>query len=220
MTDDRISPKADVTDRTTTAPRGYQLILPPEWVRVPMRSGTEEAIRAIVDDAFATLPADAPRDRIGPYRRELERRLKDAVTEARKAEALDVYLPLERMHGIAVPASIVVSEMKFPDEVAVDPSAVSRRLLQAPGRDGETTAAELDGVRAVRTERTVAASAPGGGELASRRVDYVVPVPGDPGRWLGVVFSTLGEGDPDDALADLFVELFDAMMSTFRWSRA
>ncbi|MEU7584643.1 hypothetical protein AB0B50_44535 [Streptomyces sp. NPDC041068] len=209
-----------MTDHTTTAPHGYQLVLPPEWVRIPMRAGTDEAIRAIVDDAFATLPADAPRDRIGPYRRELERRLKDAVKEAGKAEALDLYLPLERMHGIAVPASIVVSEMKFPDEVAVDPTAVSRRLLEAPGREGETTAAEIDGVRAVRTERTVAADAPGGGELASRRVEYVVPVPGDPGRWLGVVFSTLGAGDPDDELADLFVELFDAMMSTFRWSRA
>ncbi|MCF3123789.1 hypothetical protein IPZ68_29380 [Streptomyces arenae] len=176
-------------------------------------------MRTIVDDAFATLPVDAPRDRIGPYRRELERRLKDAVKEAGKAEALDLYLPLERMHGIAVAASIVVSEMKFPDEVAVDPTAVSRRLLEAPGREGETTTAEIDGVRAVRTERTVAADEPGGGELASRRVEYVVPVPGDPGRWIGVVFSTLGAGEPDDGFADLFVELFDAMMSTFRWSR-
>ncbi|MEU6826261.1 hypothetical protein ABZ921_37085 [Streptomyces atriruber] len=228
-----------MTDRTAAAPRGYQLILPPEWARIPMRTGTDEAIRALVDDAFETLPADAPRDKVGPYRRELERRLKDAVKEARKAEALDLYLPVERMHGIAVPASIVVSEMRFPDEVAVDPSAVSRRLLESPGRAGEATAAEVDGVRAVRTERTVAAGEPGGGELDSRRVDYVFPVPGDPGRWLGVVFATLGVGEPADAgdtgdagdagdtsvadlaeYTDLFVELFDAMMSTFRWSRS
>ncbi|MFE9648090.1 hypothetical protein ACFYO0_29040 [Streptomyces sp. NPDC006365] len=209
-----------MTDRAITAPHGYQLILPPEWVRIPMRSGTDEAIRTIVDDAFAALPADAPRDRIGPYRRELERRLKDAVKEARRAEALDLYLPLEQMHGIAVPASIVVSEMQFPDEVAVDPSAVARRLLEAPGRDGETSFVEVDEVRGVRTERTVAAGAPGGGELGSRHVDYIVPVPGDRGRWVGVVFSTLGAGDPEDELADLFVELFDAMMTTFRWSRS
>ncbi|MEJ1200777.1 MULTISPECIES: hypothetical protein [unclassified Streptomyces] len=209
-----------MTDRTTTAPHGYQLILPPEWVRIPMRSGTDQAIRSIVDDAFAELPANAPHDRIGPYRRETERRLAEAVKEARRAEALDLYLPLERMHGIAVPASIVVSEMKFPEQVAVDPSAVAHRLLEAPGRGGETSVVELDGVRAVRTERTVAADAPGGGELASRRVDYVVPVPADHGRWLGIVFSTLGAGDPEDAIADLFVELFDAMMTTFQWSRA
>ncbi|MFF6875348.1 hypothetical protein ACFY9S_08510 [Streptomyces sp. NPDC012474] len=72
----------------------------------------------------------------------------------------------------------------------------------------------------VRTERTVAADAPGGGELGSRRVEYVVPVPGDQGRWVGVVFSALGAGDPEDEIADLFVELFDAMMSTFRWSHS
>ncbi|MFC8002966.1 hypothetical protein ACFUCH_03860 [Streptomyces olivaceus] len=209
-----------MTDRTTTAPHGYQLILPPEWVRIPMRSGTDEAIRSIVEDAFATLPANAPQDRIGPYRREMERRLHGAVKEARRAEALDLYLPLERMHGIAVPASIVVSEMKFPEQVAVDPSAVAHRLLESPGREGETSVVEVDTVRGVRTERTVAADAPGGGELGSRRVEYVVPVPNDHGRWLGIVFSTLGAGDPGDAIADLFVELFDAMMSTFRWSRS
>ncbi|MGY0067928.1 hypothetical protein ACWZEH_14075 [Streptomyces sp. QTS137] len=75
-------------------------------------------------------------------------------------------------------------------------------------------------MRGVRTERTVAAGAPGGGELGSRRVDYVVPVPNDHGRWLGIVFATLGAGDPEDEIADLFVELFDAMMGTFRWSRS
>lgn len=48
----------------------------------------------------------------------------------------------------------------------------------------------------------------------------MIPVPADPGRWITVVFSTLGAGDPQGALADLFVELFDAMMTTFRWSRA
>ncbi|WP_367044189.1 hypothetical protein [Streptomyces sp. Je 1-332] len=207
-----------MTDRRV-APRGYQLILPPEWARIPMRTGTDEAIRGIVDDAFATLPADAPQDRIGPYRRELVRRLKDAVKEARKAEALDLYLPLERMHGIVVAASIVVSEMRFPDEVASDPSAVARRLLEAPGRAGTTSSVEVDHAPGVRTERTTKADQDGS-ELASRRVDYVIPVPDDPGRWVSVVFSTVGAGQPDDELADLFVELFDAMMSTFRWSRS
>jgi hypothetical protein len=32
------------------------------------------------------------------------------------------------------------------------------------------------------------------------------------------VFSTLGSGDPDGEYAKILVELFDAMMSTFRWS--
>jgi hypothetical protein len=34
---------------------------------------------------------------------------------------------------------------------------------------------------------------------------------------LTVSFSTVGDGDPERAPARLFVELFDAIMSTFRW---
>jgi hypothetical protein len=35
-----------------------------------------------------------------------------------------------------------------------------------------------------------------------------------------VTFSTIGQGRPTDDLADLLVELFDAIMSTFRWRAA
>ncbi|MFF8562723.1 hypothetical protein ACF06I_27855 [Streptomyces albidoflavus] len=204
------------------APSGYRLVTPPEWVRIPMREGTEETIRAIVDRAFAQLPDDAPQDSVGPYRRELERRLSEAVHDARRAEALDLYLPIERMHGFTVSASIVVSEMAFEDATAADPSSVTRRLMESPGRGGESTSVEVDRAPGVRSERVVP-GARGEAEEAepgSRRVEYVIPVPADPGRWITVVFSTLGAGDPQGALADLFVELFDAMMTTFRWSRA
>ena len=58
-----------------------------------------------------------------------------------------------------------------------------------------------------------------GVEYASRRVDYVLPVPTDLDRWVVVSFSTLGAGDPTDEFAQLLVELFDAIMTTFRWRR-
>jgi hypothetical protein len=58
------------------------------------------------------------------------------------------------------------------------------------------------------------------GDYGSRRVDYIVPVPGEVDRWLVIAFSTIGGGDPDDNVARLLVELFDAMMATFRWARA
>jgi hypothetical protein len=45
-----------------------------------------------------------------------------------------------------------------------------------------------------------------------------VPVPGEAGRWLLFAFSTLGAGDPGDEVARVLVQLFDAMMSTFRWA--
>jgi hypothetical protein len=43
-------------------------------------------------------------------------------------------------------------------------------------------------------------------------------VPGADDRWLVFAFSALGVGDPGDALAGLLVTLFDAIMSTFRWT--
>jgi hypothetical protein len=51
-------------------------------------------------------------------------------------------------------------------------------------------------------------------------VDYVLAAPGNPGRWLAIVFSTLGAGNPDDQIAVLLTGLFDAIMSTFRWGWA
>jgi hypothetical protein len=54
-------------------------------------------------------------------------------------------------------------------------------------------------------------------ELASRRVDYVIPVPMDPNRWVILSFSTVGAGDPEDEIAEATTELFDAIMTTFRW---
>jgi hypothetical protein len=48
-------------------------------------------------------------------------------------------------------------------------------------------------------------------------VDYTFPIPGDSRRWLAVTFSTPGAGDPGDQVAEALVELFDAIMTTFRW---
>jgi hypothetical protein len=33
-----------------------------------------------------------------------------------------------------------------------------------------------------------------------------------------VVFSTLGDSDPEGEFAKILVQLFDAIMSTFRWT--
>ena len=84
--------------------------------------------------------------------------------------------------------------------------------------DVDLSSGEVDGALTVRRERVVPADPAGGVELASRRVEYLVAVPTDPGQWLVVAFSTIGAGDPRDDLADALVEWFDALMTTFRWS--
>jgi hypothetical protein len=54
--------------------------------------------------------------------------------------------------------------------------------------------------------------------LPTQRVDYVIPVPDDPGRWISINFSTPGDGDIDSEFTGVLVELFDAVVGTFRWS--
>ena len=52
----------------------------------------------------------------------------------------------------------------------------------------------------------------------SLRVEYTVPVPSGAGRWMVITFSAFGDGGPAGEYAGLLAELFDAIMSTFRWT--
>ncbi|MCM2421312.1 hypothetical protein [Streptomyces sp. RKAG293] len=154
---------------------GYRLVLPPGWGRIPLREGTEDAIRGIVTTAFDGSRGDA----VAQVRVRLEGRLRELAVRARRDGAgLDLYLPVRPRGGAApVPASFVVSELAV-------------------------------GGRKERREYVV-------GE--ARRVDYVLPVPDVPGRCLAAAFST-PTAVAEPRLADLMVELFDAVMGTFRWS--
>ncbi|MHA4814034.1 hypothetical protein ACXZ65_06725 [Streptomyces aculeolatus] len=194
---------------------GYTLVLPPNWSRIPLRDGTDEAILRIVDEAVADLPDDLPRDRIPEVRLELVRRLRKAAADARKSGGLDLYLPVQQMHGVTIAASFVVSEVTL--SAGADPALVLARLLADAE---ESQPAAVDGSVGYRNERVARASGDEGGEYASRRVDYVLAVPEDDTRWVTVGFSTLADGDPKGAFADVLVELFDAVMTTFRWTRS
>ena len=197
---------------TAPAPTGYTLVLPPGWSRIPLRRGTEQAITRILDRSFATFP----RDQVASLRRELHRRLQDQAERARQSCGLDLYVPTERMHGFTVTASFVVAEMSLVAAEPVDPSMLVTRLVAG---SEHTKAVELAGTAGIRTEHVEPADAEQGTEHASRRVDYVLPVPTDPTRWVIVSFSTLGAGDPGDGFAQLLVQLFDAIMTTFRWRK-
>ncbi|MFJ1972970.1 hypothetical protein ACIO93_30370 [Streptomyces sp. NPDC087903] len=203
---------------------GYRVLLPSQWDQVPLRNGTETAIRRILDSAFLRIPADAPRDKIGPYKRELERRFRAAVAEAQRGDALDVYLPVMPTSNVNLGASIVVSERVLPRRGRsvshAEPAELVVQLLSQDGAENvDLSSGEVDGALAVRREHVVEANPRNGAELASRRVDYIVSVPDDPDRWFVTAFSTVGGGDPRDELADALVEWFDAVMVTFRWRR-
>jgi hypothetical protein len=203
-------------------PTGYTVVLPPGWYQIPVRDGTADAIRKIVDKTFAHPPEGVPRDRVTPYRLELERRLSEAARQARRGGGVHLYLPVEMRHGALMAASFVVSEGSLGSLEDIRPELVVSYLASgnaATGADGNQPVT-VDGAPGLRMERTAPAKPSDGIDYGSRRVDYVIPVPDEQDRWLVVAFSTLGGGDPDDEYARILAELFDAIMSTFRWTRA
>lgn len=201
---------------------GYTVVLPPAWHQIPLRKGTGAAIKRIVGKTFAQLPDGVPRDAVTQYRIDLERRLTAAATKARSRGGVHMYLPVALRHRTPIAASFVVSQGSLGSLDDIDPDLVMSSLASGgavPGDDGISTVT-VDGERGLRFEHTAPADPGSDIHYASRRVDYVVPVPGERDRWLVVAFSTLGGGDPDDQYARILVELFDAIMSTFRWTRA
>ncbi|MYY85159.1 MULTISPECIES: hypothetical protein [unclassified Streptomyces] len=198
---------------------GYNLVPPPGWDHIPLKDGsTNDVILRIVDRAVSELPQELPRDDVSRARMELFKQLKKAAKQAAKGKGLSLYLPVERIHGIFVPASFVVSEMLVGQGADV-PTEEVLRLLAADRGESETV--DVDGVRATRIERIVPPEEGTEIEYASRRVEYVVPVPGATSpQWLTVAFSTIGDGHPDGELSDVLVDVFDAVMTTFRWSYA
>lgn len=201
---------AEVAAAEVPSVNGYTLVLPPGWTRIPLRSGTDATIAAILDRASA----GRSRDELATLRRELQVRLRALTAAARENNGLDLYLPIDQVHGFTVGASFVVAEVEFGSVDPLDPALVVARLASS----GDASAIVVDGVAGSRTESIAPPDSVRDAPFGSRRVDYELPVPGDGDQWVLVSFSTVGQGDPRDDLADLLVELFDAIMTTFRWT--
>ncbi|GHB15052.1 hypothetical protein [Streptomyces umbrinus] len=202
------------------APAGFNLVTPPGWDTIPLHQGTDEAMDHVIRKAVAQLPVGFPKDDIPQARLKLAKEIKKVVRRARSKGGLTLYLPTERLNGITLPVSIVASE---PIEIpSVRPDSGPETVMMALA--SETPGAEmreLDHTAALRSEREVPASTSQGIEVAHRRVEYFVPVPDStPDKYLTFSFSALIAPDSDPAFTDALVELFDAVMSTFRWSYA
>ncbi|CAL9296354.1 hypothetical protein [Streptomyces sp. SudanB66_2053] len=202
------------------SPRGFNLVPPPGWDVIPLRTGTREAMDRIVRKAVAQLPPGFPKDDIPKARLKLTQEIKKVVRRASAKGGMTLYLPTERLHGVVLPVSIVASE---PIEIprvrsSSGPEAVLAALASVtPGAQTR----ELDGVAALRSERDIPANGDKGVDVAHRRVEYFVPVPDStPDRYLTFSFSALIAPGSDLAFYDTLVELFDAVMGTFRWAYA
>lgn len=212
------------TAETELAVGGYALVLPPAWRRIPVRQGTRPAIRGVVDEVLRRVSAGVPRDSLTPYRIDFERRLSEMAKQARSVGGVDLYLPVEYTHGVTVTASFVVSQVTLPAppaDLAESANAEQADTTQFVGyltSEGDAESVEIAGVTAARKESVAAADPAQQIAYGSRRVDYMIPVPGRSRSMVAVAFSTIGDGDPEGEFAKLLVELFDAIMTTFRWS--
>ena len=138
---------------------GYTLVLPPGWERIPARQGADDAIKSILDAKFRELPPDLPRDKLAPYRAEIEGKLRRAAAQARKNGAIDLYLPVQLRNGLPVPASFVVSEGAIPTADVTEPAQIVSYLVN---EDTDGSAVTVDGV-ARRPQRADGRPGPGPG---------------------------------------------------------
>ncbi|MFC8661606.1 hypothetical protein [Streptomyces sp. NPDC057199] len=200
-------------------PNGFNIVPPPGWDTIPLQGGTRDAIERIVRKSVSQLPAGFPKDDIPKARLQLTKELKRTVRQARNSDGLTLYLPVERMHGMIIPASFVASEpLAAPTGKNIEAQAVLIDLA----RDAEDASLrQLDGTAAVRTLQKLPADPDKGVEVPSWRVQYTVPIPDSaPAQWLTFSFSTLVAPNMDIEFTETLVELFDAVMTTFRWSYA
>lgn len=225
-----------------TAPiSSFLMVVPPGWARLPAREEDRQALAATVREVIArALPDSLPRDRAEPLRQEMQKRLMSTVVEAGDNGATAVYLPVQPVDGFTPPVSIIESEVD--DESDQAPEEVIAELLAdaLPDRHDQQDPGlrQVDGGIAARTETQLRRAVPDAvaGELPAvddRQVVYTIPVPHRPGRWVVMSFSAIsapadqdatGPGaetrdiGTDERITDALVMLFDAMMTTFRWT--
>lgn len=199
------------------ATSGYRLVLPPGWVQVPVRDAAPGTAHEVISTAFRKPPEGIPRDAFTSARIELERRLDRMISKAKANGGLELFLACGHAYATPVPASFLIAEGSLGGD-GDDPLAVVTAIAEEAARDGGKPGqlAALDGAPAARVERITAPEAED--DQASLRVEYTVPVPAGVNRWMVITFSTLGDGDPSGEYASLLAELFDAIMSTFRWT--
>ncbi|MCK6211530.1 hypothetical protein KZX45_13350 [Georgenia sp. EYE_87] len=223
--------------------RLYSVTVPPGWVRLELDGDdrAEKQVRALVDH----LTASVPRDSAPALRRPIENQLRDLVADARARGAVDLLVPVDRVAGLTLPASVMATVVTVPEAGAASHEdvlvAMVARGSGEPVAVGDAVAvrsltrrdvtAQLE-AEVTAAERALQAAGAPAGPLAgtlddvepaegatSRHVRYLLGIPGRPAEFLALTLAVLEPADdPEAELGDALTELFDAVVSTLRWS--
>ena len=185
------------------APADFGLLLPPEWVRIPIDARAPELVSRIVNARVQALPG-GQRD---GARRTLTRELTEALQAAADAGGIDVFLSLAERDGLPLAASCLVTHLSGRDAVPLE--ALAAELTSG---DAEIDLVRVADAPAVRRRHTTTVSSEAGSAV-STEVDFFVPIP-DSNGMIVLSFATGVE-----ALTEALVTLFDAMAETLRWIR-
>lgn len=120
-----------------------------------------------------------------------------------------MFLSLEQIVGIPLPASLVIFAVPPPE--GTQQTAASLAALLGGGR--QVTVVDLPAGRSVRSVQRGRPYGPSHPDAASCSLEVFVPVPGG-GGWLLLSFAT-----PFGPLAAAMTQLFDAICTTLRWEQ-
>lgn len=193
----------------------WSFLLPPGWMRFPSGTGRAPHLEEAVEQVMSrTVPTGLPYENVERVRRRVQERLRTAIADAGVADVGTLYLPIAPVDGVVMPASIV--EREFDSDPQADPLDALAAVIV-----GATDASELvdvDGRPAVRIEGAAqTAQQDARTAYLSRQVLYAMSRDDD-GHWLVLSFSVVWTSPESARLADALVSLFDAVMTTFRWT--
>jgi hypothetical protein len=194
---------------------GFRLIEPPGWVSLAVDDPDTRPVHALAKRIASASEPDA-RSQVEHL---VYRQLSDALAQARRNGGLDLLLPIELVHGLVLPMTIVVSASPRVD--GNRERAQSDALLAYAGRHDGAAASEIGGALAVRSVVDVAA---GDAEddpsraFATRRITYVIAAP-VPTQQLLIVACSIQrfDYDTDGEIIEAMEFLFDAIAGTIRF---
>ncbi|MHA6669987.1 hypothetical protein ACX3O0_14090 [Homoserinimonas sp. A447] len=196
---------------------GYRLLLPEGWVRLTVRDGLEANLARVdgaLDKAGAAGLDDQARELVSTTMRSW---VAEALAAAARQSIVQLFVPIATRHEAILPLSISIATIP---EKAAEPLGRGEYPQRWSGHPSDSL--EVGSGWATRFE-TEEHTGSGEQELRLRRLDYFVSVGDDANPRIlmtGTASTTLGEVTFPPEAVDVFLDLLDAIMATFRWVAA